>query len=229
MVERLSLNEDNNSKTFPIEFMSGLIDVPVTNKWPSGKKIWNIGSHNRYIDKGYVIVCNTRDYRVVPETLEFVYVGPENAKALHKRAGRGTVDSKNYTKYLVKDIDLDETCSSVKEDFNDRINMDNVYLSSSSKMGDLLRDVDYLYDNLSTDDDIREINFTLMALQKGYEEGVVPRTAINGFMKELDNASKAVYNLIDCLAKLRNYGEHIPKDVYAELDKSNDWFRRRKK
>ena len=208
MVKKLSLNESNNSKTFPIEFMSGLIDVPVTNKWPSGKKIWNIGSHNRYIDKGYVIVCNTRDYRVIPETLEFVYVGPENAKALHKRAGRGTVDSKNYTKYLVKDIDLDETCSSVKEDFNDRINMGDMYLGSSSKMGDLLRDLDYLYDNLTTDDDIREINFTLMALQKGYEEGVVSRTAMNGFMKELETASKAVYNLINSLTSPKYLSAH---------------------
>lgn len=117
----------------------------------------------------------------------------------------------------------------INEDFNDRINMGNAYLSSSSKMGDLLRDLDYLYDRLSTDDDISEINFTLMALQKGYEEGVVPRTAINGFMKELDTTSKAVYDLINCLNKVKNYGEHIPKDVYAKLDKDNDWFRQHKK
>ena len=103
MVRRLSLKESNSNETFPIEFMGSLIDVPTTDKWPSGKKIWNIGSHNPYIDDGYVIVCNTRDYNVLPETLEFVYVGPENARALHKRAGRGTVDYRNYTKYLVSE------------------------------------------------------------------------------------------------------------------------------
>lgn len=99
----------NLPKTLAIEVMSGLRNVPVTDKWPTGKQVWNIGSHNPYIDKGYVIVCNTRDYKIIPETLEFVYVGPENAKALHKRAGRGPVNDKNYTKYLVTDIDLDET------------------------------------------------------------------------------------------------------------------------
>lgn len=106
----------NLPKTLSIEYMSGIRYVPVTDKWPTGKQIWNIGSHNPYIKDGYVIVCNVRDYNVIPETLEFVYVGPENAKALHKRAGRGTVNDKNYTKYLVTDIDLDETILNEDED-----------------------------------------------------------------------------------------------------------------
>ena len=107
----------NIPKTLEIEFSGkGMIDVPVTKKWPTGKQIWNIGHHNPYIKDGYVIVCNTRDYNVIPETLEFVYVGPENAEALHKRAGRGSVNDKNYANYLVTDIDLDETILNEDED-----------------------------------------------------------------------------------------------------------------
>jgi len=97
-------------KTLSITLSSiGAVDVPTTTKWPTGKKVWNIGHHNPYIKDGYVIVCNTRDFTIVPESLEFVYVGPENAQALHKQAGKGTVNDKNYTKFLVTDIDLDET------------------------------------------------------------------------------------------------------------------------
>lgn len=97
-------------KTLSITLSSiGAVDVPTTTKWPIGKKVWNIGHHNPYIKDGYVIVCNTRDFTIVPESLEFVYVGPENAQALHKQAGKGTVNDKNYTKFLVTDIDLDET------------------------------------------------------------------------------------------------------------------------
>jgi hypothetical protein len=98
-------------KTLSITLSSiGAVDVPTTTKWPTGKKVWNIGHHNPYIKDGYVIVCNTRDFTIVPESLEFVYVGPENAQVLHKQAGKGTVNDKNYTKFLVADIDLDETC-----------------------------------------------------------------------------------------------------------------------
>ena len=97
-------------KTLSITLSGGrTVDVPTTTKWPTGKKVWNIGHHNPYIKDGYVIVCNTRDFTIVPESLEFVYVGPENAQALHKQAGKGTVNDKNYTKFLVADIDLDET------------------------------------------------------------------------------------------------------------------------
>lgn len=98
-------------KTLSITLSSmGVVDVPVTNKWPKGKKVWNIGNHNPYISDGYVLVCNTRDFTVIPESLEFVYVGPENAQALHKQARKGTVNDKNYTKFLVTEIDLEETC-----------------------------------------------------------------------------------------------------------------------
>lgn len=88
----------------------GTVDVPTITKWPTGKKVWNIGNHNPYISDGYVLVCNTRDFTIIPESLEFVYVGPENARALHKQAGKRTVNDKNYTKFLVADIDLEETC-----------------------------------------------------------------------------------------------------------------------
>lgn len=105
-------------KTLSITLSSiGAVDVPTTTKWPTGKKVWNIGHHNPYIKDGYVIVCNTRDFTIIPESLEFVYVGPENAQALHKQAGKGTVSDKNYIKFLVTDIDLDETC--LMEDSDD--------------------------------------------------------------------------------------------------------------
>ena len=106
---RKPTNESNNSKTLSLEFAGDIIDVPVSNKWSSGKHIWNIGNHNPYIDNGYVIICNTRDYKVIPETLEFVYVGKENAKALHKEAGKHEINDKNYKKYLVTDINIEES------------------------------------------------------------------------------------------------------------------------
>lgn len=102
--------KESIDKTLPFNYRGmGVIDINVTNKWPTGKHIWNIGKHNPYIDKGYVIVCNTRDYNVIPETLEFVYVGPENAEVLHKEAGRHTINDKNYKKYLVVTDELTES------------------------------------------------------------------------------------------------------------------------
>ena len=101
--------KESLDKTLPILFSGNNIDVTVTDKWPTGKKVWNIGNHNPYIKDGYVIVCNVREHSIIPETLEFVYVGADNAKALHKEAGRHTVNDKNYKKYLVTDIDLDES------------------------------------------------------------------------------------------------------------------------
>lgn len=96
----------NESKTLPFDFTGlGKIEIPTTTIFPTGKQIWNIGSHNPYIEDGYIIVCNTRDYKVIPETLEFVYVGKDNAKALHKVAGRRTIDYKNYEDFLVTEID----------------------------------------------------------------------------------------------------------------------------
>lgn len=99
----------NLPKTLYMSVTGNNMNIPVTDEWPSGKKVWNIGNHNPYIKDGYVIVCNVREHSIVPETLEFVYVGADNAKALHKEAGRHTVNDKNYKKYLVADINLDES------------------------------------------------------------------------------------------------------------------------
>lgn len=103
MWESINMNKSN---TLPYNFRGlGEIDIPTTTKFPNGKKIWNIGNHNPYIEDGYIIVCNTRDYRVIPETLEFVYVGKDNAEALHKVAGRKEINDKNYKDFLVTEID----------------------------------------------------------------------------------------------------------------------------
>ena len=118
----------------------------------------------------------------------------------------------------------------VKEDFNDRINSQNVTLDSSVKYGELLRNLDFLYNMLSTDDAMGEIKLTSMALETGYDSGTVSRTAINGFNRELEKANKTVSDLITCLSDLKYYGqEHINKDVWNELDKENDWFRKHRR
>lgn len=114
----------------------------------------------------------------------------------------------------------------INEDINDIINTKDVATESSRKVGDLYRNIDYLYRLLTTDEYEREIQYTLMALQDGYDEGIISRTVINGFNKELDKANQIIYQVIDCLNNIKNYGHnHVPDDVYSELDKSNDWFR----
>lgn len=118
----------------------------------------------------------------------------------------------------------------MNEDINDRINTKDVTLDSSRKVGDLFRSIDYLYNMLATDECEHEINYTLMALRQGYDEGIVSRTTINGFNKELDAANKAIDALIISLNKVKNYGRnHVADDVYNELDKTNDWFRNHKR
>lgn len=103
MYESTNLNESN---TLPLDVTGlGKIDIPTTTEFPVGKKIWNIGEHNPYIKDGYIIVCNVREHTIIPETLEFVYVGKDNAKALHKVARRREVNDKNYKKFLVTEID----------------------------------------------------------------------------------------------------------------------------
>ena len=100
-------------------------------------------------------------------------------------------------------------------------------LDSSVKYGVLLRHLDFLYDRLSTDEDIGEIKLTSIALDTGFDNGTITRTAINGFNKELEKADKAVLDLINCLTNLKCYGQkHINKDVWDELDRDNDWFRK---
>jgi len=78
--------------------MSKYIMIPTTNKFPIGKCIWNIGEHNPYIKDGYIIVCNVRDINVIPETLEFVFVGAENAELLHDAAGVMRISTANIEK-----------------------------------------------------------------------------------------------------------------------------------
>ena len=56
------------------------------------------GEHNPYINDGYVIVCNLDGINVKPETLEFVFVGAENAKLLHDAAGVMRVSILNIEK-----------------------------------------------------------------------------------------------------------------------------------
>ena len=138
---RGAVKESNSTpKTLSITLSGGrTVDVPTTTKWPTGKKVWNIGNHNPYINEGYVLVCNTRDFTIIPESLEFVYVGPENARALHKQAGKRTVNDKNYTKFLVADIDLDETC--LMEDSNDVETWDVYYWDREDEESYNLRQV----------------------------------------------------------------------------------------
>jgi len=150
-------------KTLSITLSSiGAVDVPTTTKWPTGKKVWNIGHHNPYIKDGYVLVCNTRDFTVIPESLEFVYVGPENAKAIHKQAGKGTVSDKNYTKFLVADIDLDETC--LMEDTDDKETWDVYYWDKEDMEQYNLRQ------KYMTSDEVKEYVANLNAKMSDYDK-----------------------------------------------------------
>lgn len=150
-------------KTLSITLSGGrTVDVPTTTKWPTGKKVWNIGNHNPYIKDGYVLVCNTRDFTIIPESLEFVYVGPENARALHKQAGKGTVNDKNYTKFLVADIDLDETC--LMEDTNDKETWDVYYWDKEDMEQYNLRQ------KYMTNDEVKEYVANLNAKMSDYDK-----------------------------------------------------------
>lgn len=65
------------------------IEIPTTTIWQKGKTVWNIGKHNEQSENGFVIVTNIRpnSYEIIPESLEYVYVGKEIAKAIMDIAG----------------------------------------------------------------------------------------------------------------------------------------------
>lgn len=76
------------------------VNVPVTTEFPKGKKVWNIGKNNPYIDEGYVILCNDdEDCFVKPESLEFLYVATAaDAYTLHEAAGYMSINVDNIDK-----------------------------------------------------------------------------------------------------------------------------------
>ena len=65
------------------------IEIPTTTVWQKGKTVWNIGKNNEQAENGFVIVTNTRpnSYEIIPESLEYVYVGKEIAKVIMDISG----------------------------------------------------------------------------------------------------------------------------------------------
>lgn len=101
-----------------IDWINEDIDIPVTTTWPKGKEIWNIGEHNEQAENGFVIVTNIEPdtYKVVPTSLEYVYVGSaEMAGLIMKRANRYKINPyntknleqvliSNKSEYVISDI-----------------------------------------------------------------------------------------------------------------------------
>jgi hypothetical protein len=77
------------------------IDIPTTTIWQKGKTVWNIGKHNEQAENGFVIVTHIRpnSYDIIPETLEYVYVGSaEIAKAIMDISGYCEITPHNIKK-----------------------------------------------------------------------------------------------------------------------------------
>lgn len=76
------------------------IEIPTTTIWQKGKTVWNIGKHNEQAENGFVIVTNIcpNSYEIIPETLEYVYVGKEIAKAIMDISGYCEVTPHNIKK-----------------------------------------------------------------------------------------------------------------------------------
>ena len=76
------------------------IEIPTTTIWQKGKTVWNIGKHNEQAENGFVIVTNIRpnSYEIIPESLEYVYVGKEIAKAIMDIAGYCEITPHNIKK-----------------------------------------------------------------------------------------------------------------------------------
>ena len=77
------------------------IEIPTTTIWQKGKTVWNIGKHNEQAENGFVIVTHIRpnSYEIIPETLEYVYVGSaEIAKAIMDISGYCEITPYNIKK-----------------------------------------------------------------------------------------------------------------------------------
>lgn len=76
------------------------IEIPTTTTWQKGKIVWNIGEHNEQAENGFVIVTNVRpnSCEIIPESLEYVYVGKEIAKAIMDISGYCEITPYNIKK-----------------------------------------------------------------------------------------------------------------------------------
>ena len=74
-----------------------------------------------------------------------------------------------------------------------------------------------------------DINLEAIALSDGYDNGVVSRTELNNFNKELDDITKSCYELSKKLHTLREFSlNHLGRERYNELQKYVAWFKKQR-